>query len=135
MSEATMKPTVPAAPNRPWAVDDRPARRVRGDDRVERRVEHREAGRLDEDERDGQHRIGQPRVEDPGDRRQDRADDDERERTATIDEAPGQRRQEQHRQPEHREGEADEVEAGPEMGQEQAPDDLVRARPRSSRRR
>ena len=23
-SEATMNPSVPAAPNRPWAVDDRP---------------------------------------------------------------------------------------------------------------
>ena len=24
MSDAAMNPTVPAAPNRPWAVDDRP---------------------------------------------------------------------------------------------------------------
>ena len=42
----------------------RPAgRRVRGHHRVERRVEEREAGRLDEDERDGQPRIGDERVQ------------------------------------------------------------------------
>ena len=87
----------------------------------------REAGRLDHDQRHGEHRVGHPRVGQPHHRRQDRADDDERARAAPIDEPPGIGRQEQHRQPEHREGQADEVDTGSEAGQEQAPDDLVRA--------
>ena len=46
---------------------------------------------------------------------------------APIDQPAGERRQEQHRQPEHRERQADQVEAGAELLEEQAPDDLVRA--------
>ena len=122
-----MKPTVPAAPKMPCAVDDAPERRVRGDDRVERRVEHREPGRLDEDQRDGQQRIRDPGVGQAHDRRQDRPDDDERERAAPVDEPAGERRQQQHRQPEHREGQPDQVETGPESLEEEAPDDLVGA--------
>ena len=54
-------------------------------------------------------------------------DDDERERSAPVDDLPRDRREDQDRQAEHREGQPDEREIGPESLEEQAPDDLVRA--------
>ena len=79
-SDAMMNPSVPAAPNRPWVVDDRPGRRVRRDHRVQRRVEEREARRLDQDQGHRQDRVADQRVGDAAERGQDGADDDERER-------------------------------------------------------
>ena len=121
-----MKPTVPAAPKMPCAVDDRPTGELAATTayRAGLSIANPVASmRIIGTARSG---SDDPRVGEAHDRRQDRPDDDERQRAAPVDQPAGERRQQQHRQPEHREGQPDQVEAGPELLEEEAPDDLVR---------
>ena len=122
-----MKPSVPAAPNSPWAVDDRPGGEFAAT--IAYSAGFRNANPVASIMISGTaiSRNGDQRVRDPGHRRQDRPDDDERERAAPVDDPARDRREQQDRQAEHREREPDQGEVRPEALQVEAPDDLVRA--------
>ena len=122
-----MNPSVPAAPNRPCVVDDRPGGEFAATTAY--RAGLRNANPVASMRISGTARTGSDRnvYRMPGDRRQERPEDDERHRAAPVDDPAGERRQDQDRQPEHREGQPDERQVRPEPFEEQAPDDLVRA--------
>ena len=122
-----MNPTVPAAPKRPCAVDDRstglpPATTAnRAGNRIANPVDSRRMSGI------ARSRVLDKGVADPGDDRGHRSDDDEHEPAPPIDDPAGQRRQDQDRDGERRERRADQVETRPERRQEERPDDLVSA--------
>ena len=111
-SEATIVPTVPAAPKMPCAVELRPGWRGAGDEHVQRRRGRRERRALHEPEEDHEPDLGDQRVQRAAERDPGHAEDEGEEPALAVDEAADERRQDEDGQREREEREPDGVEPG-----------------------